>query len=160
MHLAFSPRAFQVFVWDSAGLLRKCNLLQQKRECIEALHPPPLTPDLAPSIPQAVFPAMWLALTKGGEFDGNSLLTTSTPEFPATSYTVVSTKFLLKLPCFSLPNECGSQPRVCAESVPTYSPSLFQPLVLALKWKTPLLLPHQYQICIVLCMFLPHLPPI
>lgn len=146
MYLAFSPHAFQVFAWDSAGLLlRKCHFLPQKRECIETPHPPPLTPDLAPSIPEAVFPAMWLALTKGGELDRNSLLTTFTPEFPATSYTVVPIKFLLT--CLSLLNQHSSRPRVCAESVPEppYNPSLFffQPSVLAevLKCKTPLL-PH------------------
>lgn len=118
MNPAFSPCAFQVFARDSAGLLRKCHFLQQKKECTETPHPPPLTPDLAPNIPEAVFPAMWLALTKGGELDGNSLLTAFTPEFPATSYTVASVKFLLKLPCFSLLNQCSSRPRACAESVP------------------------------------------
>lgn len=138
---------------------------EKKRECRETPHPPPLTPDLAPTISQAVFSAMWLTLTKGGELEGNSLLTASTPEFSPTSYTVVSTKFLPKHPCFSLANKCSSWPRVCAESVPepSYSPSLFlfQPSILAeaLKWKTPLLLPHQYQICIVLHMFLPNLFP-
>lgn len=132
-----------------------------KRRLHRNLHPPPLTPGLALSIPQAVFPAIWLALTKGGKLDGNSLLRASTPEFPATSYTVVSIKFLLILPCFSLLNKCSIWPRACAEIVPEslYSPSffLFQPSILAevLKWKSPILLPHQYQICIVLCMFLP-----
>lgn len=72
MHLVFSPSAFQVFVWDLAGLLRKCHSLQQKREHTETPHPPSLTPALAPSIPQANFPAMWLALTNGVELNGNS----------------------------------------------------------------------------------------
>lgn len=133
MYPAFSPCAFQVFAWDWASFLRKCHFLQQKRECIETPHPPPLTPDLAPSIPEAVFPAMWLALTKGGELDGNSLLTAFTPEFPATSYAVVSITFLLKHPCFSLPNQCSLRPRACAGSVPEppYCLFLFQPSVLA-----------------------------
>lgn len=156
---------FSCICMSLSRFLRKCHFLEKKKRIQRNPTPSSFIPDLAPIILQALFSAMWLTLSKEREFEGNFLLTASTPEFPSTSFTVVSTK----LSCFSLANKCSSWPRVCAESVwgpstalPFSSSLHLQPSVLAeaLQWKAPLLLPHQYQICVVLHMFLPHLLPI
>lgn len=144
MHPAFSifSVSLSCICMSLSRFLRNAASSRKKRECRETPHPPPLTPDLTPTVPPAVFSAMWLTLTKGGELEGNFLLTASTPEFPNIAFSVVS----MKLSCFSLANK---QLRVCAEHV--HEPSTALPFSSSSPpyWqrhcsgKIPFLLPHQ-----------------